>query len=1174
VCLAAAGSTLKSNFEDTMTLFGFCLRRTLAYFVSSPDTGRRPQALYAALLALVMFAIAPAVQCQDISASIHGTATDESGGTVSGAKVTATHTETGLQRTATSNAQGEYVLLQLPVGHYRLEVEAKGFKKYVREGISLDVNQSAAMPIRLTVGSPAQVVEVSADVAVIETSSTNLGQTVGEREILDLPLNGRQFTQLGLLQPGVVPITPGLEVAGGTLREGQAYAVNGQRPESNNFLIDGADNFNTVDGGFVLQPPVDAIAEFRILTHTANAEFGHSTGSTTNIITRSGTNSFHGGVWEFLRNNAMDAKSFFADSVEPLKRNQFGGTFGGPVRKDKTFFFLYYEGIRNRQGETSLTTVPSDAERQGNFGDVCTSNNGTFNSQGMCIDNTSGQLSQAGQLFNFFVPPNTQPQPLPYNQLSAVSSISNNLLPFYPHANSGAFGYVTTQMLNGNTDQFGIRVDHYLTERDNLNFRYSFGQRSQTDPLSTSGANVPGFPVGEDQRDQNFVAQETHTFNPSLLGTVRVSYLRNKFLLDEHLNHTDPASLGFTYAPSLQAAVGPPFVQIGGYASVGDPITGPRDTYQNSYDFSGSLAWVKGRHQLKFGGGYTYDQVNVLQGIATNGFFVFAGFPVNTILGIGGQQSNPEAAFASFLFGQPVFFLQGGGNFYRGLRGHAENVYAQDTWKATSRLTLNYGLRYEVPSPYTEIHNEQNLWVPGQQSTVFPTAPAGLLYPGDKGVPRGLIPTERDAFAPRVGLAWDVTGKGQWVVTSAYGLFYDPYYTGQGGPLQDPISAPPYLQTPQISTPNFADPYNGQNPFNGGFAQPMTLLVLNPSLRLPYAQDWNLNIERAFGRDWLLEVGYIGTKGTKLPRFIEANPTVYNSNLSLSDNINFSDQRRLYSGCTLTGTTPCNYSSVGEIAGIANSSYNAMQISLKKRLGQGLSFLLSYTLSKTLDDASTFNITGSASQSTAGENDLAQNPFNVKSEYGRSMFDARHRFVASYQWNLPWFSHSQAWYGRVLGNWQVNGITTLMSNTPFTVYDSNDSSGQGSAPEISGFFSSRPNIVGNPNTGSCPIAGSPAVRTPQCWFNTGAFQQAQPGTFGDVGRNTLKGPAFQQWDFSALKNIRIRETANLQFRAELFNIFNNVNFELPNNDISSPLFGQIQTAQPGRVVQLALKLAF
>jgi hypothetical protein len=346
----------------------------------------------------------------------------------------------------------------------------------------------------------------------------------------------------------------------------------------------------------------------------------------------------------------------------------------------------------------------------------------------------------------------------------------------------------------------------------------------------------------------------------------------------------------------------------------------------------------------------------------------------------------------------------------------------------------------------------------------------------------------------------------------------------------------------------------------------MTLLTMEPNLRLPYAQDWNLNIQRSFGANWLFEAGYVETKGTKLPRFVEGNPAVFVPGQSTENNV---DQRRLYSGCTLAQPAPCNYASVGLIAGIANSNYNAMEMSLKKRFSHGLSFLASYTLSKTIDNISSFNITGSASQSVAGENDLAQNPFDLAAERGRSMFDARQRFVLSYEWSLPYWKHPQNWYAHVLGNWQVNGITTFMSGTPFTVYDSQDVSLQGGAPEISGFSSNRPNLVRNPNSGP---------RTPQEWFNVSAFQRLNPNTqagqFGNEGRNVLVGPGYQQWDFSLLKDIPIRESKNVQFRAEFFNVFNHANFRLPNNDISSPNFGQIQDALPGRLVQLALKFLF
>ena len=1096
--------------------------------------------IWITIFAVVLAFVSPAV-AQEITGSIRGSVADSSGGLVSNASITVTQAETGFARTLVTGADGEYNFVELPVGHYRLQVQAKGFQNFIQEGIVLDVNRTAVISVRLTVGTATQQIEVKGDAPVIESTSSSLGKTVDSKEILDLPLNGRHFTQLGTLQPGVVPITPGLSQAGGSLRDGQAYAVNGQRPESNNFLIDGADNFNNVDGGFVLEPPVDAIAQFRILTHTANAEFGHSTGSTTNIITRSGTNDYHGSLWEFLRNDAMDAKSFFAQSVEPLKRNQYGGTFGGPIHKEKTFFFLFYEGLRERAGETSQGTVPTDAERTGNFADLCPEG---FTA-GLC-----NNPDPSHQLYNFF---SGAPVPIPNNQLASIDSISQNLLQFFPEPNSGPNTFVATQTKPTDNDQFGVRFDHYWTPRDTLNFRYIFSQGNILDPLSTSGANVPGFPVGEEHRAQNFVAQETHVFSPYVIALARFSFLRNRFLFDEHVNHTPPSEFGFQYQPSLDVAIGPPFIQIAGYSSIGDPITGPRNTYDTDWDFSGSVTWIRGRHEMKFGGGYSYDQLNVLQGIATNGFFVVSSFPLSN-------------SFASFLFGQPVFFLQGGGDLSRNLRGHALNFYGQDTYKVSSRLTLNYGVRYEIPFPYTEQKNRQNLWIPGKQSQVFPTAPAGLQYPGDPGVPRGLIQTQKTAFAPRVGVAWDPTGSGKWLVTSAYGIFFDPYYTGQGGPLQTPISAPPYLQTPQVSIPNFADPFNGSNPFDQSFAQPMTLLTLDPNLRLPYAQDWNLNVQRALGNTWLFEIGYIGTKGTRLPRFVEGNPAVTIPGETTQDN---ADQRRLNSGCTIAQPSPCTYSSVGLISGISDSTYHALQTSVRKRFGAGFSMLASYTLSKTLDDVSSFNITGSASQSTAGENDLAQNPFDLSAEHGRSMFDARNRFVISYQWNLPFFSAPQNWYEHILGGWQVNGITTFMSGTPFTVYDSAGVSAQGGAPEISGFPSDRPNLAGDPNAGP---------HTPDQWISSSNFQRLDPaadiGQFGNAGRNIVQGPGYHQWDFSVLKDIPFTESKRLEFRAEFFNIFNHANFGLPVNDMNASTFGQILSSQPGRLVQLGLKFAF
>jgi Carboxypeptidase regulatory-like domain/TonB dependent receptor len=1085
----------------------------------------------------------PNVFAQQITGSVRGIVTDPSGAVVEDANVTARQRETGLMRSSTTDQAGAYLLLELPVGHYQLQIEHSGFQTYIQQGISLDVNESATVPVTLKVGGANDKVEVDADADIIQAAITSLGTVVSERELVDLPLNGRNFTQLGLLQPGVVPLTPGLAEAGGSLRASQSYAVNGQRPESNNFLIDGANNFNGVDGGFVLKPPVDAIAEFRILTHNANAEFGNSLGSTTNIITRSGTNEIHGAVWEFFRNDVFDATNFFASKTEPLKQNQFGASLGGPVRKDKTFLFGFYEGFRNHQGETQSSTVPSVAERSGDFSASCP--------EGF----TAGFCNNPNhQLFNVFLT-----KPYPDNQLTDINPLSAGLLTLFPLPNSGTNLFTSTEVVTQSYDQFGLRLDHYLTPSDALNFRYMFNDGVQFNPIPVSGASVPGFPVGQNQRAQNFVAQETHTFNPALIGVLRFSYLRNKFLYGERTNHTTPAELGFAYTPSLDVAVGPPFIQINGYTTVGDPITGPRNSYENVFDYTGSISWVHGRHDLKFGGGYEHLQINVLQGIATNGFFVFAPFPV------------VPNAFASFLFGQPVFFLQGRGDFSRGIRGNSLNGYAQDTYRVNRRLTLNLGLRYELPFPYTEVQNRQTLFIPGRQSTVVPSAPAGLLYPGDAGVPAGLIPTFKKGFAPRVGLAWDPTGSAKWLVTSAYGIFYEPYYTGQGGPLQSPISAPPYLQTEQISTPNFADPFNGNPPVNGQFATPLTNLTVDAKLPLPYSQDYDLNLQRSFGANVLLQVGYVGTKGTKLPRFIEGNPAIYIPGVSTPGN---ADQRRLYSGCTLADPpTACKFSSTGLIAGIANSSYNALEVSLKQRFSHGLSFLASYTYSKAIDDASSFNLTGSAAKPVAGENDLAQNPFDLAAERGPSLFDARHRLVFSYQWNLPFYHQGTGLTQGVLGGWQLNGIVTAMSGTPFTVFDSTDESDQGGAPEITGFSANRPNVVSAQNPNSGP-------KTVSAWLNRAAFTQVIPDPnspvqqFGNAGRNIGVGPRYADWDFSIFKIFRVTESKDIQFRAEFFNILNHPNFRLPDSDISSPTFNQIQAALPPRVIQLALKFLF
>ncbi|HKD08916.1 MAG TPA: hypothetical protein VKB79_23640, partial [Bryobacteraceae bacterium] len=833
------------------------------------------------------------------------------------------------------------------------------------------------------------------------------------------------------------------------------------------------------------------------------------------------------------RNDKLDARNFFAATTEPLKQNQFGATVGGPLRKNKDFFFGYYEGFRNVQGVTQSATVPSDAQRGGDFSGL-----------------KDPQTGQPIPLINYFTG-----QPFPNNQIPpfAIDPTSQKILQFYPHANAGPNLFITTQNRHNSTDQGGGRYDHVFSERDQLAVRYAASSSDNVDPLSVAGANVPGFPVGEDLSTQTGVISETHVFGASAVNVARFGLFRNLFDTDKPLNHTSARSLGFNYDSTLPAAAGPPFFIVSGYASVGNPITGPRDTAQTTFEGADSWSYTTGRHSVKAGADFRRNRINMTEGIASNGFFVFAPFPASD-------------SFASFLLGFPVVFFQGGGDFNRGLRNVDFGGYAQDEWRITPRLTLNYGLRYEVSTPFVDIRDRMNAWSPGSQSTVFPTAPKGLLFPGDPGVPRGIAPVYWKGLMPRLGLAWDPSGSGKTSIRAAYGIFYDSFTNGVGGPLQAPLSALPWTQARQLSAPiNFTDPWNGQNPFSlSSFPQPTTILTIENGMRPPYAQNWNLTVQHSLGGDYLLDVRYVGNKGTRLPRFIEANPAVYGPGAT-ADN---ADQRRIYAGCH-GPQGPCDFASVGLMTDSTNSTYHALQAALSKRFGSGLGFLASYTYSKSLDYVSSFNVSGSAPRLVAGENDLAQNPFDLNAEHGPSLFDARHRFVFSGSYEIP---VARSWTGvtrAVLGGWQLNSIMNFASGTPFTVYDSANVALQGSSPEITGFYSSRPDVIANPNAGP---------HTPDQWVSRQAFRRLDPtteaGEFGNEGRNLVRGPGIATVDLSLLKTVALRETVRLQFRAECFNIANHANFGLPDNDLASPNFGRVLEAGSPRLMQLALKLIY
>jgi hypothetical protein len=1084
-------------------------------------TDKNPRTILLLFASLTLFASLCAIaNAQDPTGTLEGRITDPSSALVAGADVNVTNPGTGLTRTVKSSSDGAFHFSNLPVGEYTLTVNAAGFAPFSASSIRLDIGQIVTYPVTLQLSGSHSEVNVTAQAVMVDTSQT-IGNVVSSAEAEDLPLNGRDLTQLGLLQPGVAPMTTGLAEAGGIARAGQAFAVNGNAPESNNYLLDGASNVDSVNGGYAIRIPVDAVSEFRILTLNAPAEYGQTSGATTSVVTKSGTNAFHGDLYDFFRNSAFDARNFFAATTEPLHRNQYGATLGGPLRKDKDFFFLYYEGQRDKAGVTQGGIVPTAAEHSGNFA-----------GQPPLINEFTGQ-----QFPNNQIPP------------GLISPIALKAEQLYPLPNAPNQVYESTQIGINNYDQGGFRFDHYFNDgKDQLFLRYSSSRLHELDPLPIAGAGVPGFPVTDDISTNSVTISDVHLTSSQTVQTFRASFFRNVFLNGQALNHTPGSSLGFDYPPTLGLNEGVPYLIVSGYASLGNPITGPQNTYQNDYQGSYSIAMTRGSHNLKFGAELDRQQINALFGIATNGFFVFAPFPASD-------------SFASFLLGQSVEFFQGGGQFDRGLRKWIAGGYAQDEWRVTSHLTLNFGLRYEVNTPYTEIRNRLNAWDPGHQSIIFPSAPEGLLFPGDPGVPSGIAPIDWKEFMPRVGFAWDPFGDAKTTVRAGYGIFYDGFTNGTGGPLQAAISALPWTQAYQLAGPGFniANPYGtGPSPFGlNNFVAPATVLTVAMGMRPPYSQNWNLSIERVIAKNYLLDVRYVGDKGTHLPRFIEANPTIFANN-----------NQREYSTCNAAGL--CNYGSVGLLTDIANSTYNALQVELSRQYSNGLRFTASYWYSKTLDDISTLNVAGSAPTLVAGENDLAQNPFDLAAEHGPSLFDAKFRFVFSGSYALPRWKDAAPAAALLLNGWQVNTIASLSTGTPFTVYDSANVAQQGSAPEITGFYSSRPDLISNPNVGQPHTANEWVSRAPFLQLNP----VTQAGQFGNEGRNVVRGPGIEDVDFSLLKYFNVTERTRVQFRAEWFNLLNHPNFGLPENDLQSPAFGQILQAASPRLLQLAIKVIF
>jgi hypothetical protein len=1059
------------------------------------------------------------------TAGLYGRVTDQQGAATVDAVVTLTQVATGVVRTAQSNSAGDWGFSNIPVGEYSLSVQKEGFSKVEQSGIILQVNDNRRADVSLVVGAVSTTVQVEATTAMVDTSSAALKDTVDRQRVVDLPLNGRNLADLTFLVPGVQSASG---VAGGSgdgakmATSARRFSINGSRQNALAYTLDGGDNQDSLQNTGMPFPFPDAVEEFSVATSNAGAEFGKSSGGAVNIVTKSGTNAFHGDGFWFVRNTFFDANSFFSHAPDQLKQNQGGFTFGGPIKKNKLFFFGGYQRtwVRALSGSGSDLSLP-DAHRHGDFSDLLTQNNPV-----VLVDPASG------------VPyPNNQ---IPQTQFSPAAQ---NLLKFAPVPEPDGLVHYSTPSLQNNYEWI-TRVDYNINDKNRLYVRL-YDNHAQT-PAFMAANNIFSSTQGTTGTAQT--ATMGHTYTPTANLVIDTHFTANQY----HGNRVfafpgSMRTLGVNVNPSSNA-IG---VDLNGTSNISLSSGTPAVFARANLELTNSWQWVKGRHSLVWGGDVEAERYNEYNTFDGEGVF-----------GFNGEWTGYDQA--DFLIGQFSSFTQGNGEI-EFKRLHYFGFYVGDTFRIFPRLTLNFGTRWEPYLPITDINNrivqfQQSAYLAGTPSQVYINSPPGLLYPGDKTpsgatVPKGVIANQLVHITPRIGFAWDVFGDGKTSVRGGYGIYYDTpeLYAYNNINIQSPFSfAVNYLSG------SFDNPYAGREqdnvfPFAGDFQKdsifstPFSAAALQPTQPLPYSQNWNLTIERQIGQDWTLRTSYVGSKGTHLWGDYDANAPIYNPALTLQQNRQTVHQRRprnLYQGLTLL------------FAGL-NQSYNSLQVSLNKRFSRGLNNQLSYTFSKNIDYLS--------SNAQITSNGIAD-PFDFFMFRGPADFDRRHRFVDSIVYQIP--DAGQAIGSRlasaVLGNWQASGIVTLQTGNPFSIVSTNDA--MASAGTANGLL-----------TGKLIIAQG---RTDQVahYFNTSAVTQATPGTFGNLGRNVLIGPGFANTDASLSRSFPLRflgEAGRLTFRSEAFNLFNRPNLANPSGKVGTGTFGVITaTSAQARILQFSLKVLF
>jgi len=1059
------------------------------------------------LLALTFALFSACAWSQTQLATVSGSISDPSGAVISEATVAIVNQSTGLKRESRTRAIGDYRFAGLPTGSYVLRVEKEGFQPQVREGIALTSASEVMVNLSLALGGRQEQVTVSANATTIDNTTSTVGGLLAERSLAELPLNGHDLFAAAILEPGVAP-TP--SSAPSLLSSGKAgqVALNGMRPSWTSVLIDGMDANDPVFGyspagasGLFLG--LNELAEVRILTQTYSAEYGRNGGGVIEAVTKSGSNHFHGSLFELHRNASLNAKNYFDlgnRPIPPFVRNQFGAALGGPLVHNRTFFFANYEGFREVQASTAIATVPNALAHNGLLPQP--------SSPGLCsAAATSGCVAIE-----------IDPRIRQFLDLFPVSNGADN--------GDGTGDLVTAQ--KGATAQHHgmFRLDHNFSDTHSLVARYTIDESSSAVPYfgTPPGTYVPGFPVLHKARNQYFTAQDRRSLGPDVFNELRFGI--NRTAASTSIVDTHPG-LSISLAPDRPFGM----LSIAGMSLLGSSPVIPVGAFSKVYQVQDQLSLTTGLHTLKVGVQFRRTQSDGPLDFAVNGLYTFQdlspfGFQVRT--------NNPALEF--FLQSLPLSYIgtdPARSDSHRSYRQSVISGFLQDSFRATSRLTVNVGLRYDFYSNPTEAHGRLSA-IPNPSTDSGPTV--GKVFAG----------TPLNLLSPQAGFAWNIFGDSKTVLRGGGGIFRDQLPVLLYGVNR---FLPPFFGMTSFVFPTFL------NPQKAALTQPLYVLAATYHPKFPYALQYNLNLERELALGTVLSVGYFGARGNHLPREVEANPFQptlghrYNPNLP---------------------------SPLLSVETDAQSFYNSFQLAVSRRYTQNLSWQVSYTWSHSVDDAS-----ANFSIDAVNEPPTTQDPFNRKGSRGRSGFDIRHNLVANVIYELPFGRGSR------FGGWQVSAVASVHSNLPFTPVLAFDNAGLQSL-----LTSERPDLVGDPYTGTCPNGNK--VGTPSCWFNPSAFALPPSGHFGNAGRNILRGPAFSQFDLALQKNFQLAEGTKLVFGVEAYNLFNHPNFAVPSNT-QNPLtlggngdaifadaaghyannVGRIfSTVGTGRQVQLTARLTF